>query len=223
VKRAHVVVSVLAFTGAVACSVFTSSNAHAQLAPPSLFGQPAAPFGTNPGAPNPGTPNGPNGSGRSSGTVAQLNQGESEDSGRRLELVYVNADVGGGFLAGTGLSQGYFGFGASAGVRLLTFTLGARVRDHLGSVNLLAIGGEAAYHLVLGSADLVLGAHGGYAGVTNTLGSSGGNVGLDVGLDYYLSSTFSVGGSVSPDLYFVGGSTAFGLFVGPRAGVHFGL
>ena len=218
-KKALSFVSVFAFAGTLAGSVLTSSAAHAQLAPPSLFGQPAAPNG----APNPGAPSGPYGSGPTSGTVAQLNQGESEDSGRRLELVYVNADVGGGFLAGTGLSQGYFGFGASAGVRLLTFTLGARVRDHLGTANLLAIGGEAAYHLVLGSSDLVLGAHGGYAGVTNAGGASGGNVGLDVGLDYYLSSTFSLGGSVSPDLYFVGGQTVFGLFVGPRAGLHFGL
>ncbi len=136
--------------------------------------------------------------------------------------MYVNADLGGGFIAGTG-GSGFFGFGAAVGVRLLTFTLGARVRDQLGSANLLLVNGEAAYHLVLGSSDLVLGAHGGYAGVTNTGGSSGGNAGLDLGFDYYLSSAFSVGASVSPDLYFGGGDPRFGLFVGPRAGLHFGL
>ncbi len=208
-KRAHVFVSVLAFTGAVSASVFTSSSAHAQLAPPSLFGRPAAPFGTARPAP----------------VLAEArNQGEGEGSGRRHRLVYVNADVGCGALL-DGFRRGglpYFGFGASAGVRLSTFTLGARVRDQLGSVNILAIGGEAAYHLVLGSADLVLGAHGGYARRTNTGGESLGNVGLDAGLDFYLSSTFSIGGSVSPDVYFNGGAAGVGLFVGPRIGLHFG-
>lgn len=168
----------------------------------------------------PGAPATPGAS--TSGTVAQLQEGESEDSGRRLELVYVNADVGGGFIAG-GTGYGFFGAGGSVGVRLLTFTLGARVRDQLGSANMLLVNGEAAYHLVLGSADLVLGAHGGYAGVTNTGGGSGANAGLDVGFDYYLSSLFSVGVAVSPDLYFLGGDPRFGLFAGPRAGLHFGL
>jgi len=189
--------------------------ASAQLLPPAPFGQPTPP----PGAPaQPGAPGAPG----ASGTVAQLQEGESEDSGRRLELVYVNADAGGGFLAGTG-GYGFFGFGGAVGVRLLTFTLGARVRDQLGSANLLLVNGEAAYHLVLGSSDVVLGAHGGYAGVTNTGGSGGGNAGLDLGFDYYLSSSFSVGASLSPDLYFLGGSPRFGLFAGPRAGLHFGL
>jgi hypothetical protein len=193
--------------------------ASAQLLPPAPFGQPTPP----PGAPpQTGTPGAPGATGGASGTVAQLQEGESEDSGRRLELVYVNADVGGGFLAGSG-GYGFFGFGGAVGVRLLTFTLGARVRDQLGSANLLLVNGEAAYHLVLGSSDVVLGAHGGYAGVTNTGGSGGANAGLDLGFDYYLSSAFSVGASLSPDLYFGGGSARFGLFAGPRAGLHFGL
>jgi hypothetical protein len=155
--------------------------------------------------------------------VAQLNQAENEDSGRRLELVYANADVGGGFFAGGGAGTGVFGFGGALGVRLVSFTLGARVRDLVGSTNTLLVNAEGAYHLVLGSADLVLGAHGGFFTVTNAGGGSGGNVGLDVGLDYYLSSLFSVGAAASPAMYFGGGDPVFGLFVGPRAGLHFGL
>lgn len=197
--------------------MFTGS-ASAQLVPPPPFGAPSA---APPGYPQ--SPPGAPGTGPQSGTVAQLNQAENEDSGRRLELVYAAADVGGGFFAGGGSGSGLFGFGAAVGVRLVSFTLGARVRDLVGSSNTLLLNAEAAYHLVLGSADLVLGAHGGFATVTNAGGGSGGNVGLDVGLDYYLSSLFSVGGAVSPGMYFGGGDPVFGLFVGPRAGLHFGL
>lgn len=216
---------ILAGGVALAALTFGPSTAFAQLQPPAPFGAPAAPQNP-PGYPQgppgaPGAPGMPGASGGSSGsgTVAQLNQGESEDSGRRLELIYANLDVGGGFLTGGG--GGFFGIGGSAGVRLVSFTLGARVRDLVSSGNLLLLNGEAAYHLVLGSADLVVGAHGGYATVKGAGG--GGNVGLDVGVDYYLSSLFSVGASASPDLYFYGGTTTFGLFVGPRAGLHFGL
>ncbi len=193
---------------ALVLALLAPTAASAQLQPP-------APFGPSPPPPAPGTA-------PPTGTLAQLREGESEDSGRRLELVYANVDVGGGFIAGAG-GSGFFGVGGSLGVRLLTFTLGARVRDQLGSVNLLLVNGEAAYHLVLGAADLVFGAHGGYAGVTNTGGSSGANVGLDLGFDQYLSSMFSVGVSASPDLYLGSGDPRFGLFVGPRAGLHFGL
>jgi len=159
--------------------------------------------------------------GPQSGTVAQLNQGESEDSGRRLELVYAQADVGGGFLTGGG--GGFFGFGGALGVRLVSFTLGARVRDYLNNGNALLINGEAAYHLVLGAGDVVLGAHGGYLTNTGAGGGSGGNVGLDVGYDHYLTSLFSLGVHASPDLVFAGGDPVFALFGGARLGLHFGL
>ena len=200
------------------------TSAFAQLLPPPPFGAPGAPTGAPPGAPPgyPQGPPGPPGSGPSNGTAAQLNQGESEDSGRRLELVYASADVGGGFVSG-GAGSGYFGVGGSLGVRLVSLTLGARVRDLIASTNTLLLNGEAAYHVVLGSADLVLGVHGGYATVTSAGGASGGNVGLDVGFDYYLTSLFSLGVAASPDLYFLGGTTAFGVFAGPRLGLHFGL
>ena len=206
----------------VALGVFCgSTSALAQLQPPAPF-EPSGPSSLPPrypqGPATPGAPGAP-GMGPTSGTVAQLNQSESEDSGRRLELVYVNLDVGGGFVSGTG-GSGFFGVGGSAGVRLVSFTFGARVRDYISSGNVLLLNGEAAYHLVLGSADLVIGAHGGY--LTAKGSGGGGNVGLDLGLDYYLSSAFSIGASVSPDLIFAG-ETAFGLFAGPRVGLHFGL
>lgn len=190
--------------------------AQAQLQPPPPMGAPAQ----NP----PGYPGGPAvapGTNHTSGTVAQLNNAESEDSGRRLELVYASADVGGGFVSGGG--GGIFGFGGSLGVRLVSFTLGARVRDYLGDGNSLLVNGEAAYHLVLGAGDFVLGAHGGYITSTSAAGGSGGNVGLDIGYDHYLTSLVSLGVHASPDMIFAGGDPVFAIFGGPRLGFHFGL
>ena len=223
-KNARRLASAFVFAMATVGLVCTSGSALAQQKPPAPF-EPSGPSGLPPrypqGPATPGAPGAPGapGMGPTSGTVAQLNQSESEDSGRRLELVYVNLDVGGGFVSGAG-GNGFFGVGGSAGVRLVSFTFGARVRDYVSSGNVLLLNGEAAYHLVLGSADLVIGAHGGY--LTAKGSGGGGNVGLDLGVDYYLSSLFSVGATVSPDLLFAG-DTAFGLFVGPRVGLHFGL
>ncbi len=207
--------SLLALGTGVALSL-GAPQAQAQLQPPPPFG-PSVPG--LPGAPGTVPPTGPS---APSATVNQLNEAESEDSGRRLELVYANADLGGGFTTGSG-GSGFFGAGGSVGVRLFTFTLGARVRDYLGSSNLLLVNGELGYRLVLGSTDLLLGAHGGYAGVTNAGGAGGANVGGDIGFEYYLSSTLSLGVTVSPDAYFSSGTARFGLFVGPRLGLHFGL
>lgn len=200
---------IIGFAVVLAALSALPSVASAQLQPPPPMGAPQQ----NP----PGYP----GSAPTSGTVAQLNNAESEDSGRRLELVYARADVGGGYLSGAG-AGGFFGFGGAVGVRLVSFTLGARVRDYLAGNNTLFLNGEAAYHLVLGAGDLVLGGHGGF--ITNTSGAgSGGNVGLDVGYDHYLTSLFSVGVHASPDLLFTGGDPLVAIFGGARLGLHFGL
>jgi hypothetical protein len=190
-------------------------------------------------------------------TTQQLNTAEREDSGRGLEFFYVNGGAG---LSYVGLPSygppGYRFTKSSAvgpeldlglGVRLLVLTIGPRVRFHpLTGYNLIQANLEVAVHLPLGDLDLYGGVHGGYtmmastkkafevaAGTpTNDVGMSGGDVGLDVGADYYLSSLFSIGGALTGEVIFLktsdlpppdtkGSATGVGLGLGARAGLHF--
>ena len=124
-------------------------------------------------------------------TTQQLNTAEREDSGRGLEFFYVNGGAG---ISYVGLPS----YGAPSGYDLIQANL------------------EVAVHLPLGSLDLYGGVHGGYsmmantkkafegaATTTSTVGMSGGDVGIDLGADYYLSSTFSLGGALSGEVLFL--------------------
>ena len=202
------------FAGAVLALALTATSARAQdLAPP-------PPIDPNaPGAPNAPPP--VNEAGQS--TQAQLNKAEREDSGRNFELIYVNGDVGLSYINMTSFNASSFalqktdsfgpGFSLGAGVRLLIFAFGARLKLHtLSAFSLWQLDGEFAFHFAGESKfDPYIGLHGGYSFV-GTLSSSsidpgnaaaqnpssdvsvhGFNAGADLGADYYVSSLFSVG------------------------------
>ena len=207
---------VIACTGAalaLALPLVMSSPAFAQdLAPP----PPIDP--NSPGAPNAAPPK--NEDGKS--TAQQLDESEKADSGRNFELFYLNADAGFSYINMTSFNQSSLAlqktdsigpaFSVGAGVRLLVFALGVRMRlNQLSSFNLWQLNGEFAFHFTESKFDPYFGLHGGYSFVGTLSGSAidpgnanaqnpssdvsvhGFNAGLDLGFDYYLSSLFSIG------------------------------
>jgi len=213
-----------------------------------------APYTSSPYTNAPGAP--------MSATTQTLDASEREDSGRGLEFFYVSGGVSLSTLGFETLGSDKLGVAKSSGVgpeielglglRLLVFTIGPRVRYHaLSSFNLWQIDGEAALHVPIGKIDAYFGLHGGYAFVgslgqdavasapsnvsTSDARPRGFDVGLQLGVDYYLSSWFSVGGEVAGNLLFLRrsavssatdptfGSSGSGAGLGGMYGVHTGL
>lgn len=153
----------------------------------------------------------------------ELEEADKQDSGRGLEWIWLNAEVGVEHLGlqtfkaselvdaelvkttQTGLT-----YGAGIGVRLLVFTVGARFR--LGSFDqwqLWTLNAEGGLRIPIGSLEPYFTLGAGYASLgsfsTDAPASSkadvkGFNARLGFGLDYYLSNTFSVGGNLTGDL-----------------------
>jgi hypothetical protein len=111
-------------------------------------------------------------------------------------------------------------FGVGAGVRLLFFTAGVRVRDlslsDIGSLWLLNL--EAAFHTRVWRIDPYFGVRGGYNFVGSLSGSSvqvatggtpsdvsvhGWNVGPMFGIDLYITKAFSIGADVDAQFLFL--------------------
>ncbi len=162
----------------------------------------------------------------STSTTQQLDQSEKEDSGRGFELFYGRVDAGfsyqnlaafsGGDKLGLSSKDGVgAAFSAGAGVRLLLFTLGLRGRVHtLSAFNLWQANAVIGAHLPISSLDFYGELYGGYS-AANSFGSGsipsavrdvagkagvsaqGGNVGLGVGVDYYVTPYLSLGGGLS--------------------------
>lgn len=152
-----------------------------------------------------------------------LEKADEKDSGRGLEFVWLNGEVGFQLLSLTSLSNNNLvpdrdstfssslELGAGAGIRVLYFTLGGRFRFAPGpSYNVWSLLGELGFHIPLGSFEpyAILGA--GYAGVTRFETASGelepfggAAVRLGAGIDYYLSDSFSVGASVTGEMLFL--------------------
>jgi hypothetical protein len=189
----------------------TSSNLEAGgLRPPEAVDE-AAPAPADAGGPSP---------------EKELAKADQEDSGRGLEWVWLNAEIGTQHLGletfkasqlvdpdlvktkQTGLL-----YGAGVGVRILVFTVGARFR--LGSFSdwqLWTLGLEGGFHVPIGSLEPYFTLGAGYASLgafsTSAPASSkadvkGFNTRLGAGLDYYLSNTFSIGGNLTGDVYFL--------------------
>jgi hypothetical protein len=145
---------------------------------------------------------------------------EAKDSGLGLEWVYLNADVGAAIASLDSLSSTTLGlqktssngpaFGAAAGIRLIFFTLGVRVRDlQLSGIgDLWELSAEAAFHTRVGHVDPYFGVRGGYNFVGSLNSSTvsvatgdtpssvsvhGFNVGPMVGIDFYLAKAISIG------------------------------
>jgi hypothetical protein len=193
-------------------------------------------------------------------TTEQLEKSEKEDSGRGLEFFYANAGVR---ASGVGLATlnasdfavgktSAFGaaFDAGLGLRLLIITFGPRVRYHLlNQFDFWQLNGEVAIHIPISRLDLYVGAHGGYSVVGAFTKEAVGNanaddvrvrgfdVGLQIGIDYYLSPHFSLGGEISGEILAMsrpalattsdatygksGGAVGVGGLFGFHAGLHF--
>lgn len=152
-----------------------------------------------------------------------LEEADLKDSGRGLEFVWLNGELGLQVQSLTSLSNRNLApdqdstfsssvlLGAGAGVRVLYFTLGGRFRYAPGpDYNLWSVLGELGLRVPIGSFEpyAVFGV--GYSGVTRFETASGaldpfGGVSLRLGggLEYYLSDSFSVGGSVTGELLFL--------------------
>jgi hypothetical protein len=221
--------TLLALAPAVVLSLF-SAQARAQgLEPPPPFtpGTPGTPGAPVPGQPQPGPPGMP-----PSGPQEQQQSDDSQDSGLGLEWVYLNADVGASYVNMTSFSQSQLGltstsgggpaFGIGGGVRLIFFTLGARVRNELVSSlgSLWKLNLEAAFHTRIWRIDPYFGVRGGYDFVgslssdaasqaisqgnqSGDVSVHGWNVGPMMGIDFYFSSLVSVGVDLQADFLFL--------------------
>jgi len=163
----------------------------------------------------------------------ELEKADKEDSGRGLEWVWLNAEVGTEHLGLETLkanslvdpklaktTQTGLLFGAGAGVRLLVFTAGVRFR--LGSFSawqLWTLDAEGGFHIPLGRLEPYFTLGAGYASLgsfstsdatASAAKAKGFNARLGAGLDYYLSNTFSVGANFTGDLLFLSRSAVSG-------------
>jgi len=164
-------------------------------------------------------------------TEVELDRADKEDSGRGLEYAWLNVEAGpqyvglqalkadnlvdGTLAESKGLGMGY---GAGLGVRLLAFTLGARFRfGNFSDWQLWTLGLEGGMHIPLGRIEPYFTFGAGYASLGGfkqaTVSAWDPSArGLDlrgaVGLDVYLSNTFSIGGNLSGDLLFLSRSAS---------------
>ena len=159
----------------------------------------------------------------------ELEKADTEDTGRGLEFVWLNGEVGyqtvglqtlsdSDLVDGTLIESNQSGlvFGGGLGVRLFTITLGARFRyGTFDAWDMWSINAEAAFHIPLGKLDFYFGVGAGYValggfrsdGADTALLSDVGVAGIDlragVGLDYYLSNTFSIGVNLGGEVLFL--------------------
>ncbi|KYF61130.1 hypothetical protein [Sorangium cellulosum] len=167
--------------------------------------------------PEPASPDG--------GTARRLDEAKQEDSGRGLEIVWLNFE--GGYenvglqtfnIDEDELTAGFISsaanggvIGAGVGVRLLYFTLGARGRvGFFNDWQLFSAGGEVGMHLPLGRLDPHVDLGFGYAGLgsfksavrgaADAIAIRGFYGRISGGLDVYLSPVFSLGANASWEL-----------------------
>jgi hypothetical protein len=213
----------LACTAALCVSLIAVSTASAQgIAPPPPI--------------DPNAPGSPTGVGngeefQQQQTQARLDEAEREDSKRKFELVWFDAQLGGSYIDMRQLSESDLNiekassvgpaFSLGGGVRFVVLVLGARARHNaLAAFNMWQLNGEVGLKFPISSVDLLFGLHGGYSFVgslgqaslatnTSTPADSdmvkvrGWNAGLDMAVDYYVSPTFSVGVGGIADFLFL--------------------
>lgn len=158
----------------------------------------------------------------SGGTPLQLDEAKEKDSGRGLEIIWLNVE--GGFedvglstfnIDEQNLTAGFVPtsarggvVGAGLGLRLLFLTLGARGRvGFFNEWQLFTLGGEIGVHVPLGRFDPHVDLGFGYAGLGSFESAvSGAADAISIrgfygrasgGLDVYLTSVFSLGANVS--------------------------
>jgi hypothetical protein len=178
--------------------------------------------GLAPPSSNPGDPNAPG-----AYTEQELAKADKEDSGRGLEFVWLNAEVGGQHLglqtfkannlvdAGTvKTSQTGLLYGAGLGLRLVFITLGARFRlGQFTEWDIWTLNGELGIHIPLGAVEPYFTFGGGYASMgafdSGNLGGSLRSEDVDIkgydirggfGIDIYVSDVFSIGANLTGEM-----------------------
>lgn len=156
----------------------------------------------------------------------ELEEADRRDSQRGLEFAWLVGEVGLGVLDAAGLDRGELlaptdpsggvgvAYGGGLGVRLLYFTLGARVTGaDVGTLRTLGVGGELGMKLPLGNLEPLVVLDVGYVGVSGLAaaqtmnglaGVEGLALNLGAGVDYYLSDQFSIGASLRFGAMFLG-------------------
>jgi hypothetical protein len=160
-------------------------------------------------------------------TEKELAAAEQEDSGRGLEFVWVQGEVGVGHFGlltfdegnlvdpnTTETKQTGLVAGAGLGLRLLYLTLGARFRyAPLPDYTLWTLGAEGGLHIPLGALEPYFTLGLGYASLKPKEGNfdaKGFDGRLGAGLDYYLTNMFSVGANLTGDILFLSRSKLAG-------------
>jgi hypothetical protein len=171
---------------------------------------------TDPNQPNPGY---------QTETQRELDESESEDSGRGLEWFYLNVEGGYQYIGletfkSDGLTyaqtvsstDGGPMLGAGAGIRLIFLTFGARARVGMFSQwNVATLDGEFGIHIPLGAVEPYFSFSAGYAFLGSMETSNwGGDVSIrgwnaraGVGLDYYVTPVFSIGANLTGEALFL--------------------
>ena len=216
--------------GTIAALVFLStSEARAQDTSPPPAIAPPPPMDPNaPGAPT--APNAP--ASNDAATKAKLDEAEREDSGRNLELVWLDAQLGASYIDMRQLSSDALSIekpsaagpmvSLGAGLRFVILTLGVRAKyNALSAFNMWQLNGELGFKIPIGKVDFLIGAHGGYSFVGSigegTAATNSGNTptnddavkirgfnaGLDLALDYYITPVFSIGAGFFGDFLFL--------------------
>jgi hypothetical protein len=237
----------LALSSLLALASLPAFAQSAPAPPPSAPG--ASPLSAGGLAPPPAVENAPPpvapGAADPAATEQELARADREDSGRGLEFVWLNGEVGVMHLGLATFSQDHLvdskdvkttetGLvaGAGLGFRLVFLTLGARFRyAPLPDVKLWTLGAEAGIHAPFGALELngLLGL--GYAagtlagsGTLTGLSSVGKIAGFDArlggGIDYYLTNMFSAGLNLSADLLLFKRSAKCATGVGPAVDAH---
>ncbi len=161
-------------------------------------------------------------------TEAELERADQEDSGRGLEFVWLNGEIGYQNVSLNSVStdnlvpalvktqQDGVVYGGALGIRILVLTLGARFRfGNFEQWDMWSILGEAGLHVPLGDFEPYFTLGVGYASVgafdvgdvtnldSDAVDIRGIDVRAGIGFDYYLSSHFSVGAQASGDMMFL--------------------
>lgn len=177
--------------------------------------------------------------------ATDMDRAEHENSGRGLEWVWLNSEVGfeavslqtfkaNDLVDAKFISDKSSGlvYGAGLGVRLIVFTLGARFRlGTLSDWDLWSLNLEAGFHIPLGNFEPYFTFSGGYSSIGAFSGKNIGTkinsshvdiTGYDIrlggGLDYYVTPAFSVGAAISGDFLGLSRSGLKGLTAATSAG-----
>lgn len=151
-----------------------------------------------------------------------LEKADKEDSGRGLEWVWLNVEAGvqhvgldtfksDGLVDPTAVQTTQTGFlyGAGLGLRILVFTAGVRFRmASFSDFKLWTLDAEGGLRIPIGSLEPYVNVAAGFASMgalsTDAINSPKGfDARIGVGLDWYLSNTFSIGANLSGDVLFL--------------------